>query len=211
MPGGVSALMSPTSTDNVDSRSFFVLLPSLKIFVIKDKLGWHFKATLRQVRGITLTSSYCTFDNPTSPHEYWANCDIRLGTWPTTCSTWLISFFMATACGSQGLSICHSQINSSPLNGLVHKLLYLWYPRTIEFNENVYIFCCLHNFWYRKPWHKRLLCFTEYISKIFFNWIISQIRQIFFHQMCLCSEFANVSLHTVACIIYLDKLNFAKI
>ena len=35
---GVSASMSPTSTDNVDSRSFFVLLPSLKIFVIKVNL-----------------------------------------------------------------------------------------------------------------------------------------------------------------------------
>ena len=28
---------------------------------------------------------------------------IPLGTWPTTCSMWLISLFMATACGLQGL------------------------------------------------------------------------------------------------------------
>ena len=49
--------------------------------------------------------------------------DIRLRTWPTTCSTWLTSFFMATVCGSQGLPILHSQINFSPSNGLVHKLL----------------------------------------------------------------------------------------
>ena len=61
--------------------------------------------------------------------------DIHLGTWQTTCSMWLISFFMATASGSQGLPISHSQIDSSPSNGLVHKLLYLWYPRTIEFNS----------------------------------------------------------------------------
>ena len=50
--------------------------------------------------------------------------DIRLGTWPITCSMWLTSFFMATVCGSQGLPISHSQINFSPLNTLVHKLLY---------------------------------------------------------------------------------------
>ena len=31
------------------------------------------------------------------------------------------------------------------------------------------------------------------ISEIFFTQRISQIRQIFFHQMCLCSEFAKVS------------------
>ena len=36
----------------------------------KNQLAWHFKATLQQVRGITPTSSYCTFDNPTSPDEY---------------------------------------------------------------------------------------------------------------------------------------------
>ena len=87
--------------------------------------------------------------------------DICLGTWPTTCSTWPISFFMATAWGSQGLPISHPQINFSPLNGLVHKLLYLWYPHTIEINENVYIFYCLHDFWHRKPRCKRSLCFTE--------------------------------------------------
>ena len=39
--------------------------------------------------------------------------NIRLGTWPTTCSTWLISFFVATTCGSQGLPISHLQINPS--------------------------------------------------------------------------------------------------
>ena len=87
--------------------------------------------------------------------------DIHLGTWPTTCSTWLISFFMATAWGSQGLPISRSQINFSPSNGLVHKLLYSWYPHTIEFNENVYIFCCLHDFWHHKPRCKCSLCFTE--------------------------------------------------
>ena len=47
---------------------------------------------------------------------------------------------MATTYGSQGFHIFHSQINSSPSNGLVYKLLYPWYPYTIEFNENMYIF-----------------------------------------------------------------------
>ena len=53
--------------------------------------------------------------------------DIRVGTWSTACSTWLTSFFMATACGLHRLPISHSQINSSPSNGLVHTLLYSWY------------------------------------------------------------------------------------
>ena len=38
--------------------------------------------------------------------------------------------------------------------------------RTIEFTENMYIFCCLQDFWHRKPQRKHSLCFTEYISKI---------------------------------------------
>ena len=77
------------------------------IFVIKVNLAWHFKATLRQVRGIMPTSSYCTFDNPTLLMNIEQIDDILLGTWPTTCSTWLISFSMATACGLQGLPISH--------------------------------------------------------------------------------------------------------
>ena len=60
-------------------------------------------------------------------------CDTR---WRTTCSMWHISFFMATACGLPGLPKSHSQINSSPSNGLVHKLIFV-IPCTIEFNKNV--------------------------------------------------------------------------
>ena len=63
--------------------------------------------------------------------------------------------------------------------------------------------CCLHNFRHSKPRRKHSVCFTEYISKTSLARRISQIRQIFFHQMHLCSEFTKVSLHMVCDICYM--------
>ena len=56
------------------------------------------------------------------------------GTWPIICSMRFISFFITIVCGPQGFPTSYLQI-SFPLTGLVHKLLYSWYPHTIEFNE----------------------------------------------------------------------------
>ena len=48
---------------------------------------------------------------------------------PSSClsnvNMWIISFFMATACGLLGLPTSRSQINCSLLNWSIHKLLYL--------------------------------------------------------------------------------------
>ena len=112
--------------------------------------------------------------------------------WRTTCSMWNISFFMATACGSQGLPISHLQINSSPSKGLVHKLIFV-IPLYVPLNSmKTYTFSYVFKTWHRKPQRKHSLCFTEYISKI--RIFILKICQIFFRQMsvfmqCICQSF----------------------
>ena len=75
--------------------------------------------------------------------------------WRTTCSTWHISFFMSV----QPVDLSIERVSPQTY---IHDTLVC----TIEFNKNKYIFCCLQDFWYRKPQRKHSLCFTQYISKI---------------------------------------------
>ena len=151
---------------------------------------------LQQVRGIIikLTSSYCTLINPPHLMNIEHIDDIHPGWWPKTCSMLLISFFMAIAVDRKD---CLFLIRKSiPLhstgystNFYIRDTLIPLNSTKICMNEHV----SLHDVWHSKSWLKRSLCFTEFISKIFFTQRISQVRQIFFRQMCLCNEFTKVS------------------